>query len=71
MEEHELTVSLASIAIPREDVSGLEVGDIISLDQSFTEWLSVAVDGQPRFLASPGSSRGRKAIRIESVFEGS
>jgi flagellar motor switch protein FliM len=67
MEEHELTVSLASIAIPREDLAGLEAGDIISLDQSFTEWLSVAVDGQTRFLASPGSSRGRKAIRIESV----
>ncbi len=67
MEEHELTVSLASIAIPREDLAGLEAGDIISLDQSFTEWLSVEVDGQPRFLASPGSSRGHKAIRIESV----
>lgn len=67
MEEHELTVSLASIAIPREELAGLEVGDIISLDQSSTEWLSVEVDGQPRFLASPGSARGHKAIRIESV----
>lgn len=67
MEEHDVTVSLASISIPREDLAGLETGDIISLDQSFTEWLSVAVDGQPRFLASPGSSHGRKAIRIESV----
>jgi flagellar motor switch protein FliM len=60
-----LSVILARAKIMREELTGLEVGDIISTDQKHDQPLQVEVDGQVQFLARPGTQDGKKAIRID------
>jgi len=47
----------------------LRVGDIIASDKDVNEPLMVYVEGKPKFMASPGKYKGRKAIQIKSGFE--
>ena len=51
------------------DLFDLQVGDIISTEKDVQVALEVEVSNAVKFLASPGSFKGRKAIKIESVIE--
>src|SRR5687768_7050718 len=62
----EMVVTLAASKITTGDLLGLRVGDIITTDKDVHEPLEVAVEGAPKFHASPGAFKGRKAIQIES-----
>ena len=63
----ELIVTMAETKITTSDLIGLRVGDIITTDKDVHQPLDVAVQGAPKFHASPGAFKGSKAIRVESA----
>lgn len=66
----ELKVHLATTRISTKDLIELRVGDIITTDKDVRSPLVASVQGVPKFHASPGSFKGRKAIRIEEILPG-
>lgn len=60
----ELTVTLAETTITTADLLGLRVGDIITTDHDVQTPLDVAIEGVPKFHASPGALKGHKAIQV-------
>jgi len=65
----QLIVELAHIRLPRSELVGLRVGDIIATDVTVDRPLVVSVDGVPRFHARPGAYQGQRAICIEESLE--
>jgi len=64
----EVVVTLATTKITTGDLLGLRVGDIITTEKDTRAPLDVAVQGMPKFFASPGAFKGRMAIQVlESV----
>lgn len=63
----ELVVTLAESTIQTSDLLELRVGDIITTDKDIQQPLRVEVEGVPKFAASPGALKGRKAIRVEQL----
>ena len=63
----QLRVRLAQARITTGDLIGLRVGDIITTEKDVRDSLLVTVEGVPKFRASPGAYKARKAIRIEDV----
>lgn len=62
-------VELAETTISTADLIGLRVGDIIASEKDIHEPLVVSIEGRPKFSASPGQFKGRKAIEILQVIE--
>ncbi len=60
----QVRVRLAKTRITARELIGLRVGDIITTEKDVHSPLIVAVEGVPKFWASPGVFKGRKAIRI-------
>lgn len=63
----EMVVTLARSSITTADLADLQVGDIITTDQDVHNRLEVAIEGVPKFTASPGALKGHKAVQVESV----
>ena len=63
----ELQVRLARTQISTGELFSLRVGDIITTEKDVHTPMVVSVQGVPKFRASPGSVKGRKAIRIQEV----
>jgi flagellar motor switch protein FliM len=66
----ELAAQLAASKLTTGDLIGLRVGDIITTEQDVNQPLVISVGGVPKFNASPGAFKGRKAIRIEGPLPG-
>ena len=64
----EVVVELAATRITTSDMLELRVGDIIASEKDVNEPLLVFVEGQPKFYASPGKYKGRKAIQIRGGY---
>jgi flagellar motor switch protein FliM len=64
----EVVVELATTRITTSDMLGLRVGDVIASEKDIRESLLVYVEGMPKFLASPGKYKGRKAIQIRTGY---
>lgn len=64
-----LSVDLADSQISTADLLGLRVGDIITTEKDIHAPLTVSVEGRPKFNASPGSFKGRKAVQISEPIE--
>jgi len=62
-----LVVTLARSQIKTGDLFDLQVGDIISTEMDVKQFLEVEVSDSVKFMASAGSFKGRKAIKIETV----
>lgn len=62
-----LNVRLATTRITTGELLGLRVGDIITTNKDVHSPLLVSVEGVPKFRASPGAFKSRKAIRIVDV----
>ena len=60
----EMVVELAQTNITTRDLIELSVGDIIASEKDVKQPLVVSVEGKPKFHASPGVFKGRKAIEI-------
>jgi flagellar motor switch protein FliM len=65
----EVVVTLADSHITTADLVGLRVGDIIATNHDVAELLEVSVAGSPKFRASCGALKGRKAIQISEKIE--
>jgi flagellar motor switch protein FliM len=65
----EVVVELATTRITTSDMLGLRVGDVIASEKDVREPLVVSVQGIPKFVASPGKFKGRKAIQIRANFQ--
>ncbi|MBU6172753.1 MAG: flagellar motor switch protein FliM [Planctomycetes bacterium] len=63
----EVIVTLARSTIKTADLFDLEVGDIITTEKDTLAPLEVEVSNRVKFLASPGSFKGRKAIQIQTL----
>lgn len=63
----DIVVTLARSSITTAELFGLEVGDIISTEKDINHPLEVEIANRVKFLASAGSFKGRKAIKIEQV----
>ena len=62
----EVVVNLAHSTIRTDDLLGLSVGDIIATEKDSTDDLELSIHNVPKFKASAGAFRGKKAVRIES-----
>jgi flagellar motor switch protein FliM len=69
LSEAQLAVNavLAETTITVEDLRRLEVGDIITTAQPTTGPVTVTAGGIPKFEASIGQHRGKRAVRIDRV----
>jgi flagellar motor switch protein FliM len=65
----EVVVELATTRITASDMLGLRVGDVIASEKDTRDALMVFVQGKPKFLASPGKYKGRKAIQISGEYQ--
>ncbi len=65
----EMVVELACTNISTHDLIGLRVGDIIDTEKDCKAPLLVVVEGRPKFEATPGAFKGRKAICITQPYE--
>lgn len=65
----EVVVELAATTITTGDLIGLRVGDIIASEKDISEALIVSIEGNPKFEASAGQFKGRKAIEILKPIE--
>lgn len=63
----DVIVTLARTTITTSELFELEIGDIISTPKDVSHPLEVEVSNRVKFLASPGSFKGRKAIQIDNV----
>jgi flagellar motor switch protein FliM len=61
-----MKVDLGKTTITAEELMNLTEGDIIMLNHDVKEPLDVRVEGVPKFKVFIGTSRGQKAVRIES-----
>lgn len=58
---------LGKSSIDISDFLNLKPGDVIRLDESYTDPVTVLVDEKQKFFAQPGVSRGRTAIQITDI----
>lgn len=65
----QLVVELADTKIATADLIGLRVGDIIATEKDINTPLVVAVEGKPKYFASAGALKGRKAAQVTGAFD--
>jgi flagellar motor switch protein FliM len=64
--EVNMSVELGRTTITAEELMNLAIGDVIMLKRDAREPLEVNVEGVPKFKVFIGSSRGQKAVKIQS-----
>ncbi|MCE5272861.1 flagellar motor switch protein FliM [bacterium] len=64
-----LKVTLGSTKLSLRDIMGLEIGDIVRLDNRLDEMLDVIIQDTPKFKAKPGLFRNHKAVQIVSAVQ--
>jgi flagellar motor switch protein FliM len=62
----EIVVTLAETRIKTSELLGLRIGDVITTEKDIRTPLEVAIQGVPKFAASPGAIKGHKAVQIQS-----
>jgi flagellar motor switch protein FliM len=67
--EVELSGVLAETRLSMEEFRSLEVGDVIVTEKRATEPAVLMAEGRPKFKASIGQHRGRRALRIREAIE--
>lgn len=65
----DIVVTLARSKIRTSDLLELAIGDIITTEKEVQSPLELAVQDVPKFNASVGAFKGKKAVRIESMVE--
>lgn len=63
----QLVAQLARTTIGPEELANLSVGDVITTEQEVGSPITLAIDGEPRFMARVGALHGRKAVQIEQT----
>lgn len=65
----ELSGVLAETRLTMEEFRALEVGDVIVTEKRAAEPAVLMAEGRPKFTASIGQHRGRRALRIRAAIE--
>ncbi len=65
----DVIVTLAKSKIRTADLLDLSVGDLITTEKDVAEPLELSVQGVPKFHASAGAFRGKKAVRIDGMIQ--
>lgn len=65
----DVVVTLARSRIKTSDLLDLAVGDIITTEQEVGLPLELAIQNVPKFHASAGAFKGKKAVQIQSMIE--
>ena len=65
----DVVVTLARSKIRTGDLLDLSVGDIITTEKEVTSPLELSVQNVPKYNASAGAFKGKKAVQIKSVIE--
>ncbi|MEM1228203.1 MAG: flagellar motor switch protein FliM [Planctomycetota bacterium] len=65
----DLVVTLARSRIKTSDLLELAVGDIITTEQEVSSPLELSIQDVPKFFASAGAYRGKKAVQVRSTME--
>lgn len=63
-------IELGRAQITMEEIIGLNVNDVIQLNQLVDEPLQVRVNEEMKFLAHPGTKKSRVAVKIEHLIKG-
>ncbi len=63
----DVVVTLARSRIKTSDLLDLAVGDIITTEQEVGHPLELAIQDVPKFLATAGAYKGKKAVQIQAV----
>ena len=66
----EISVELGSATLKGEDLQGMEVGDVIVLDNDAGRPVLVKVEGIPKLTAMAGICHGKLAFQVEGDLEG-
>lgn len=65
----DVVVTLARSRIKTSDLLDLAVGDVITTEQDAGHPLEVAIQNVPKFHASAGAYKGKKAVQIQNMIE--
>ncbi|MEM6331195.1 MAG: FliM/FliN family flagellar motor switch protein, partial [Planctomycetota bacterium] len=65
----EVVAELAETHIATADLINLRVGDIIATEKDIHLPVEVKVEGQPKYHATAGAYKGRKAIQVTAAVE--
>ncbi len=65
----DVVVTLARSKIMTGDLLDLSVGDVITTEQEVNDPLELAVQDVPKFSASAGAFKGKKAVKIEAFID--
>lgn len=63
----EVTARISGKEISIQEILGLDVGTVISLNASPEDEVPILVEGKDKFMGIPGSSMGNQAIRITRI----
>jgi flagellar motor switch protein FliM len=64
-----VTVEIGSVNINFKDIMNFEKGTVINLGKSITEELFMKVESSPKFMGTPGVSRGNQALKLTGFVE--
>ena len=62
-----VTAELGNLQMTVQDIMNLHVGDVLTLDPSPGDLLSLKVEGIPKFLCEPGQYKGMRAVKMNHV----
>lgn len=65
----DVVVTLARSKVKTVDLLDLNVGDIITTESDTHQPLELSIQNVPKFRASPGAHKGKKAVKIERAFD--
>lgn len=63
----EVSAEIGRTELSFEDLINLEIGSVINLSKSVSDELVVKIEDIPKFMGTPGYSRGSQAIRITKI----
>ncbi|WP_353892087.1 flagellar motor switch protein FliM [Proteinivorax hydrogeniformans] len=66
----EVIAELGSTEITVSDFIGLHEGDVITLNKSVTDPISILVKGEEKYKAKPGKQKNRLAVQVTEIVEG-
>ena len=62
-----IAVTLGEAALSVEELMNFKIGDVITLNQSTTQPLMATVEGVPKFLGFPGTTKGMQSFQIQEM----
>ncbi|MBI4682632.1 MAG: flagellar motor switch protein FliM [Nitrospirae bacterium] len=65
----EVTAEIGRLVLTFNDIMKFQIGNVINLGKSVTDDLIVNVEGLPKYMGTPGVSRGNQAIKLTGIIE--